>query len=78
VPILGRHAPAWLRGTIIALGVLTVILSGVVIVDSAIDEGILATILALALLFVGIRNLVHGITGHHPVGTRLDTSVAAA
>jgi uncharacterized membrane protein HdeD (DUF308 family) len=75
---IARHPPAWLRALIIAIGVLTVVLAGVVILDTSIAEGILAAILALALLFVGIRNLVHGIKGHHPVTTPMDTPVTAA
>ncbi len=43
-----RHPPAWLRGLIIVIGVLTVILSVLVIFDTALGQGILAAILALA------------------------------
>jgi uncharacterized membrane protein HdeD (DUF308 family) len=75
---VARHPPAWLRALIIAIGVLTVILAGVVILDTSIAEGILAAILALALMFVGIRNLVHGIKGHHPITAPMDTTVTAA
>ena len=64
---VARHPPTWLRFSIIALGVLTIILAGVVILDTTVALSFLAALLALALLFVGIRNLVHGITGHHPV-----------
>lgn len=75
---VARHPPIWLRVSIIALGVLTIVLAGIVIVDSSIAEGVIATILALALLFVGVRNLVHGFTGHHPVVSPIDASVTAA
>ncbi len=75
---IARHPPAWLRASIITLGVLTIILAGVVVVDMSIGTSIIATILALALLLLGIRNLVHGITGHHPVAKPVDADVTAA
>lgn len=75
---MARHPPMWLRVSIISLGVLTIILAGVVVVDPSIGTGIIAAILALALLFLGVRNIVHGITGHHPVSTPIDASVTAA
>jgi hypothetical protein len=75
---VARHPPAWLRVSVILLGILTIILAGIVIVDTTIAEGVLAAILALALLFLGIRNLVHGFTGHHPVAAPVDVSVTAA
>ena len=75
---VARHPPAWLRALIIAIGVLTVILAGFVIIDTSLGERFLAAILALALLFVGIRNLIHGITGHHPTAASIDTRVTAA
>jgi uncharacterized membrane protein HdeD (DUF308 family) len=75
---VARHPPAWLRGAIIVLGILTIVLAGLVIVDTSIGVSIIATVLALALLFLGVRNLVHGFTGHHPVATPVDASVTAA
>jgi hypothetical protein len=75
---IARHPPMWLRASIIILGILTIVLAGVVVVDMSIGTSIIAAILALALLFLGIRNLVHGITGHHPVATPIDASVTAA
>jgi hypothetical protein len=68
----------WLRVSIVVIGVLTVILAGIVIIDASIGEGIIAAILALALLLVGIRNLVHGFTGHHRIAAPIETSVTAA
>lgn len=62
---VARHPPTWLRFSIIALGVLTIILAGIVIIDTTLAFSFRAALLALALLFVGTRNLVHGITGHH-------------
>jgi uncharacterized membrane protein HdeD (DUF308 family) len=73
-----RHPPVWLRIVIVAIGVLTVILSVYVILDMSIGQSILAAILAFALLLVGIRNIVHGITGHHPVARSVDDAVTAA
>ena len=74
---VARHPPVWLRAVIVAIGGLTIILSVYVILDMSIGQSILAAFLALALLLVGIRNIVHGITGHHPVARPLESSVAA-
>ena len=74
---VARHPPVWLRLVIVAIGVLTVVLSVYVIVDLSIGERILTAILALALMLVGIRNTVHGITGHHPVSRQVEPSVTA-
>ena len=75
---VARHPPMWLRVSIVVIGVLTVILAGIVIIDASIGGGIIAAILALALLLVGIRNLVHGFTGHHRIAAPIETSVTAA
>jgi uncharacterized membrane protein HdeD (DUF308 family) len=75
---LARHPPVWLRLLIVAIGVLTIILSVYVILDMSIGERILTTILALALMLVGIRNIVHGITGHHPIDRSVDVVVTTA
>jgi uncharacterized membrane protein HdeD (DUF308 family) len=64
---VARHPPVWLRLVIVAIGVLTIILSVYVILEMSVGQTILAAILALALLLLGIRNIVHGITGHHPI-----------
>jgi uncharacterized membrane protein HdeD (DUF308 family) len=74
---VARHPPAWLRVAVVVLGVLTIFLAGLVIVDTSIGVSIIATVLALALLFLGIRNLIHGFTGHHPVAAPVDVSVTA-
>jgi len=74
---VARHPTPWLRVSIVAIGAVTVILAGIVILDASIGEGILAAILALALLLVGVRNLVHGITGHHPVAAHVEAQVTA-
>lgn len=75
---VARHPPLWLRVSVVALGILTIILAGVVVIDASIAVGVIATILALALLLLGIRNLVHGFTGHHPVAAPLDAALTTA
>jgi uncharacterized membrane protein HdeD (DUF308 family) len=75
---VARHPPGWLRASILVLGVLTIILAGAVILSPSIGQGIIGALLALALLFLGLRNLVHGITGHHPVARAIDAAVTAA
>jgi uncharacterized membrane protein HdeD (DUF308 family) len=74
---VSRHPPVWLRLVIVTIGVLTIILSVIVIIDMSIGQGILAVFLAFALLLAGIRNIVHGITGHHPIARSVDAAVTA-
>src|SRR3989454_8969797 len=74
---VARHPPIWLRFVIVAIGALTVILSVYVILNMSIGQSILAAILAFALLLVGIRNIVHGLTGHHTVATPIESAVTA-
>ncbi len=74
---VARHPPIWLRLVIVAIGILTIILSVYVILDMSVGQGILAAILAVALLLVGVRNIVHGITGHHPMPRSVDAAVTA-
>jgi uncharacterized membrane protein HdeD (DUF308 family) len=75
---VARHPPVSLRVVIVAIGVLTIILSAYVILDMSIGQGILAAILAFALLLVGIRNIVHGITGHRSIARSVEAIVTAA
>jgi hypothetical protein len=75
---IARHPPKWLRVSIVVLGVFTIVLAGVVVIDQSIGTGVIAAVLALALLFVGIRNIVHGVTGHHPIATPIEAPVTAA
>ena len=75
---VARHPPIWLRLVIVTIGILTILLSVYVILDMSVGQGILAAILAFALLLVGIRNIVHGITGHHPIARSVDAAVTAA
>src|SRR5712664_118724 len=56
---VARHPPVWLRLVIVAIGVMTIILSVIVILDMSIGQSIIASFLAFALLLVGIRNIVH-------------------
>ena len=74
---VARHPPIWLRLLIVTIGVLTIILSVYVILNMSIGQSILAAILAFALLLVGIRNILHGYTGHHPVATPIEPAVTA-
>lgn len=64
---VSRHPPSWIRALIAVIGALTVILAIIVVLDPTIGQNILATILAAAIALVGIRDIVHGITGHKPV-----------
>lgn len=73
---VARHPPVWLRLLIVAIGVLTIVLSVLAILDMSIGQGIIAAILALALMLVGIRNIVHGFTGHHPVAPPVESVTA--
>ena len=75
---VARHPPIWLRLVILTIGVLTIILSVYVILDMSVGQGILAAILAFALLLLGIRNIVHGITGHHSIPSSVVDVVTAA
>ena len=74
---VARHPPIWLRLMILAIGALTIILSVYVILNMSVGQSILAAILAFALLLVGIRNIVHGYTGHHPVATPIEPALTA-
>ncbi len=74
--VLGTAALLDLQA-IVAIGILTIILSVYVILDMSVGQGILAAILAVALLLVGVRNIVHGITGHHPMPRSVDAAVTA-
>ena len=75
---VARRPPIWLRLVTVAIGALTIILSVYVILNMSIGQSIIAAILAFALLLVGIRNLVHGITGHHPIPRSVDAAVTEA
>ncbi len=68
-----RHPPVWVRGLIGVVGVLTVILSVLVILDTSLGQLALALIIAVVLVAVGVRDITHGITGHRPV--RIDPGV---
>ena len=68
-----KHPPVWVRGLIGVVGVLTVVLSVFVILDSSLGQLSLALIMAVVLVAVGVRDITHGITGHRPV--KIDPSV---
>lgn len=78
VGVLARHRPIWLRGLVFIVGVLTVSLSAVTVLDRPLGQGLLAAILAVALVFVGVRDIVHGVSGHRPVPVPVGASVTSA
>jgi uncharacterized membrane protein HdeD (DUF308 family) len=62
-----RHRPMWLRGVAIVVGVLTSSLAVLVVFDPALGKLTLTFVLATIIGIVGIRNFIHGITGHRSV-----------
>lgn len=72
---VSRHPPTWIRTLIAVVGALTVVLAIVVVVNPPVGQNILAAILAAALVLVGIRDIVHGVTGHKPVQLPSSTPV---
>jgi uncharacterized membrane protein HdeD (DUF308 family) len=68
-----KHLRVWIRGLIGIVGVLTVILSVLVIFDSSLGQLGLAIIISIVLVAVGARDIAHGVSGHRPV--RLDPGV---
>jgi uncharacterized membrane protein HdeD (DUF308 family) len=68
-----RHPPVWVRGLIGVVGVLTVILSVFLVLDSSLGQFGLALIMAIVLVAVGVRDIAHGVSGHRPV--RIDPGV---
>jgi len=62
-----KHPPFWVRGLIGVVGVLTVILSVFLILDPSLGQFGLAVVMAIILVAVGVRDIVHGISGHRPV-----------
>ena len=70
-----KHPPVWVRALIGIVGVLTVGLSVFLILDPPSAEVSLAAIVAIVLIAVGLRDIVHGVTGHRPVS--LDPSTVA-
>lgn len=59
-----RHPPIWIRGVGGALGLLIIILAVAVLLNQSLGESLLGLVVALALLFVGFRNIAWGVTGH--------------
>jgi uncharacterized membrane protein HdeD (DUF308 family) len=68
-----KHPPVWVRGLIGVVGVLTVILSVFLVLDSSLGQFGLAIIMAIVLVAVGVRDIAHGVSGHRPV--RIDPGV---
>lgn len=68
-----KHPPVWVRGLIGVVGVLTVILSVFLVLDSSLGQFGLAIIMAIVLVAVGVRDIAHGVSGHRPV--RIEPSV---
>jgi uncharacterized membrane protein HdeD (DUF308 family) len=69
-----KHPPVWVRGLIGTVGVLTVILSVLVILDPSLGQFSLAVLIAIVLVAVGVRDIAHGISGHRAI--RIDAGVA--
>ena len=67
-----KHPPRWVRGLIAGVGLLTVALSGFLILDPPSGELALAIIVAVMLVAVGVRDIAHGVTGHRPVSIEPD------
>lgn len=62
-----KHPPAWVRAVFGVVGVLTVGLSVFLILDPPSAQVGLAVVVAIVLVAVGLRDIVHGVTGHRPV-----------
>lgn len=62
-----RHPPARVRALIGIVGIVTVGLSVFLILDPPSAETSLAIIVAVVLVAVGVRDVVHGVTGHRSV-----------
>jgi len=75
---VSRHPPAWLRATIVTIGGLTIVLASLVVIYPSIGQTIIASAISLALLLVGLRNIIHGLTGHHRIVAPIDSTVTAA
>jgi uncharacterized membrane protein HdeD (DUF308 family) len=70
-----RRPVTWHRILIAIVGFLIIVLGIYVVLDMNVGQGILAAILAIALVFLGIRDIVHGVTGHKPVSLPPTTPV---
>ena len=62
-----KHPPSWVRALFGIVGVLTVGLSVFLILDPPSAQFGLAVVVAIVLVAVGLRDIVHGVTGHRPV-----------
>src|SRR5438067_1358356 len=70
--------PSPLRSLNVTGGVIASVLGIAALLDLQAAVATLVGILAVALLLVGIRTIVHGITGHHPIPRSVDAAVTAA
>jgi len=61
------HRPLWLRGVAILVGLLTASLAVLVMFDPSLGKLTLAFVLATIIGIIGVRNFLHGITGHRSV-----------
>ncbi len=77
VAVLAKHRPIWLRTLVVIVGVLTVMLSALTALDTPLGQGLLAAILAIALVFLGVRDIAHGISGHRPVPVPVGAAVTS-
>jgi len=68
-----KHPPVWVRGLIGVVGVLTVILSVFVILDSSLGELSLALIMAISIGCGWSRDIAHEVSGHRPI--KIDPAV---
>ena len=56
--------PGWYRGLAVFVGVISIALAFVVLIDPALAVATLILLLGFALLVIGIDRIVAGITGH--------------
>jgi len=59
--------PNWYRGLAIVVGLISIVLAFIVLLDPVLAVATLILILAFALLIIGVDRLIAGVTGH-PVG----------
>jgi hypothetical protein len=59
-----RTLPSWYRALAIVVGVISIGLALLVLVDPALGLALLVILLAFALLVIGFDRLIMGVTGH--------------
>ncbi len=60
--------PSWYRGLAVVVGVISIALAFIVLLDPVLAVATLILLLAFALLVIGIDRLIAGVTGH-PFGS---------